>query len=255
MTLIDTHTHIYLPEFDTDRDAVMQRAADSGVDQMILPGTDLASIEPMRDVQRRWPGRIHLAAGIHPTDLGENPMSDVSEIELQIRAGGFVAVGEIGMDLYWDKSRVDEQMQVFERQMNFASQVGLPVIIHCREALDQTLEVIEGLSNVPSGVFHSFAGSATDVDRIRRYGDFYFGLNGVSTFKNCHVTDAVPEIGLTRLLLETDAPYLSPVPHRGKRNEPAYTLITCAHIASTQGLSTEEVANATTQSARTLFTI
>lgn len=255
MTLIDTHTHIYLPEFDTDRDAVMQRAADAGVDQMILPGTDLASIEPMRDAQRRWPDRIHLAAGIHPTDLGEDPMYAVSEIESQVRSGGFVAIGEIGMDLYWDKTRVDEQMQVFERQMNFAAEIGLPVIIHCREALDQTLEVIEGLQHVPSGVFHSFAGSAADVDRIRRYGDFHFGLNGVATFKNCHVTDAVPEIGLTRLLLETDAPYLSPVPHRGKRNEPAYTALTCAHIAATQGVSAEEIAHATTQAARALFSI
>lgn len=255
MTLIDTHTHVYLPEFDSDRADVMTRAAAAGVTHMILPATEPASLPLMKEVKKAWPDSISLAAGLHPTDLGDEPMDSVREIENVIGEGGYVAVGEIGMDLYWDKSRVDEQMHVFEHQMAFASRLGLPVIIHCREALDETLEVIEGLDNVPQGVFHSFAGSAADVDRIRRYGDFHFGLNGVATFKNCHVTDAIPEIGLTRLLLETDAPYLSPVPHRGKRNEPAYTAVTCAHIAATQGITTEELAESTTRAARLLFSI
>ncbi len=253
MRLTDTHTHIYLPEFDADRDDVMRRAAEAAVERMVMPGTNLASLPLMRAVKEKWPERVYMAAGLHPTDLGNDPMGEVAEIESEIALGGFIAVGEIGMDLYWDKSSVDEQMQVFERQMNFAVRNGLPVIIHCREALDQTLEVIEGLDEVPHGVFHSFSGTASDVDRIRRYGDFYFGLNGVATFKNCHVTEAVPEIGMTRLLLETDAPYLAPVPHRGKRNEPAYTALTCHHIAACTGMTADDVASATTKCAADLF--
>ena len=141
MRLTDTHTHIYLPEFDADRDDVMRRAAEAAVERMVMPGTNLASLPLMRAVKEKWPERVYMAAGLHPTDLGNDPMGEVAEIESEIALGGFIAVGEIGMDLYWDKSSVDEQMQVFERQMNFAVRNGLPVIIHCREALDQTLEV------------------------------------------------------------------------------------------------------------------
>lgn len=255
MNLIDTHTHIYLPEFDGDRADVIERARRAGVDAMILPGTEPASVEPMHRTRELAPEMIHLAAGIHPTDLGPDPLGAVAEIEKIVAGGGYVAVGEIGMDLYWDKSRVEEQMAVFERQMNFAARVNLPVIIHCREALDATLEVIEGLREVPRGVFHSFAGTAADVDRIRRYGDFHFGLNGVATFKNCRVTDAVSEITLARLLLETDAPYLAPVPHRGRRNEPAFVADTCRHIAGACGMTPDALADATSRNARELFGI
>ena len=251
--LIDTHTHVYLPEFDADRVEVMQRALDAGVTRMILPAVDPSSLPLMDAVKERWSSFVHLAAGLHPTDLGTDLKANLDLMESSLRRGGYVAVGEIGMDLYWDSSRLDEQMQAFDRQMRLAAELGLPVIIHCREALHPTLEVISGLPDVPQGVFHSFSGTAADVDRIRRYGDFYFGLNGVATFKNCHVTDAIPEITLDRLLLETDAPYLAPVPHRGKRNEPAHVALTCAHIARTQSLPANHIAEITTRNATALF--
>lgn len=253
--LIDTHTHIYSEEFDSDREDVVNRAILQGVTKMILPAVTPQSLAPMKQMKLQWPDNVFLAAGLHPTDLGEDFRNSLDEIAQAMRKDDYIAVGEIGMDLYWDKTRTDDQQQAFENQLKLATELDLPVIIHCREALDETLEVISGLSKVPHGVFHSFSGTAQDVDRIRRYGDFYFGLNGVATFKNCNVTDAIPEITLNRLLLETDAPYLSPVPKRGRRNEPANIPIICSHIASTQGLTPDEVAAATTANAKKLFGI
>lgn len=253
MNLIDTHTHIYLPEFDADHDEVISRAREAGVSHMILPAVDPSSLPAMKALKESHPGLVSLAAGLHPTDLGPDPDEALAIISSELEAGGYVAVGEIGLDLYWDKTNLDVQMRAFDRQMRLAASLGLPVIIHCREALDPALEVIEGLDSVPRGVFHSFSGTAQEVDRIRSRGDFYFGINGVATFKNCHVADAVPEITLGRLLLETDAPYLAPVPKRGRRNEPAYIAHTCRFLADAAGISEEEMADATARNAAELF--
>lgn len=258
MRLIDTHTHIYMPDFDADRAEVVERARQAGVEKMILPAVDLSSIEPMRKLRDSYPGIFALAAGIHPTELGDEPRAAVDTVAelIEQNPGEFAAVGEIGIDLYWDRSRETEQMDIFERQMNMAARLGLPVIIHCREALDQILEVVGGLDNVPSGVFHSFTGDSRDVDRIHHdAGDFYFGLNGVATFKSCHVTDALDAIGSERLLLETDAPYLAPVPNRGKRNEPSFVADTARFIASRKGYDIEELAAKTSENAVRLFGI
>lgn len=256
MRLFDTHTHIYLPEFDDDREAVVARAVDAGVEKIILPACDFSSIQPMRSLYNRYPSLISMAAGLHPEELGDDPSAtmDLIEAELIAHRSDYVAVGEIGIDLYRDKSRENEQMQFFERQLKLAATLDLPVIIHCREALPQVTEVLEGVSLPRKGVFHSFTGTVADVETIRRRaGDFYFGLNGVATFKNCHVTDAIEEIGLGRLVLETDAPYLAPVPHRGRRNEPAYVADTARFIASAIGVAAEELAGLTTRNAVSLF--
>ncbi len=253
--MIDTHTHVYLPEFDQDREEVIERALQAGVTHLILPATEPESLPAMKAMKQKWPANISMAVGLHPTDLGDDPKARLAIVNNEAITGSYVAIGEIGMDLYWDKSRLDEQMQVFDAQMRLAAEVDLPVIIHCREALDPTLEVISGLERVPSGVFHSFSGTAQDVDKIRRYGDFYFGLNGVATFKNCHVTDAVSEITFDRLLLETDAPYLAPVPKRGRRNEPSFVVHTCHHIASAIGCTPDEIASSTTLNAKKLFAL
>ena len=256
MRFVDTHTHLYLPEFAGEHPDAVARAIGAGVDRMIFPNVDLSSVEPLTDLASRYPDNISMAMGLHPTEVKDDWRDVLFEIESVIGDGSrYVAVGEIGIDLYWDKTFVDAQMQVFERQVQKAVGLDLPVIIHCREGLDQTLEVLEGISGV-KGVFHSFGGSERDVDALRRRaGDFYFGINGVVTFKNSKLRDTLPAIGLDRILLETDSPYLTPVPHRGKRNESAYIPLIAEHIASALNIEVSRVADATTANAETLFAI
>lgn len=253
--MIDTHTHLYLPQFDADRSEVMRRAFDAGVTQMVFPNVDLATIEPMRQLAAQYPQSVSMAMGFHPTEVKEDWRHCVAQAMDELGDGSdYVAVGEVGIDLYWDKTFEAEQMQAFDQQVARAIELGLPVIIHCREGLEQTLEVLEGRRSARA-VFHSFSGTAADVNRIRRVGDYYFGVNGVVTFKNCSVRDTIPEITLDRLVLETDAPYLAPVPHRGKRNETSYIAYTAAHIASHLGLDNAEVASRTSANARFLFAL
>lgn len=253
MTLIDTHTHLYLPEFDSDRTEVMTRAINAGVAQMILPNVDCTTIAPMRRLHEQYPDITHMAMGLHPTEVGERWRDDIKTIATQLKTDDFVAVGEIGIDLYWDKTYITQQMEAFEMQVGWAAEAGLPVIIHCRDGLEQTLEVLDGFRGRVSGVFHSFGGNADDVERIRQRGDFYFGINGIVTFKNSKLRDVLPAIGAERILLETDAPYLAPVPYRGKRNETAYVAETARMIADALSLDLEEIADVTTGNAKKLF--
>lgn len=190
-----------------------------------------------------------MAMGLHPTEVKESWSDDTDAALSELGDGsGYVAVGEVGIDLYWDKTFECEQMLSLERQIARAVELDLPVIIHCREGLEQTLEVLQGFKRARA-VFHSFGGTCKDVDHIRSIGDYYFGINGIVTFKNCKVRDTLPEITLDRLLLETDSPYLAPVPHRGKRNESAFILHTAAHIAASLGVTVEEVAKRTNENA------
>lgn len=257
MMLTDTHTHLYLEEFgDIDSQAAtVRRAVDAGVGKMIFPNVDLSTIAPMQTLAAMFPGVISMAMGLHPTEVGDNWKDDTEEALSHLDDGNaYVAVGEVGIDLYWDKSHEREQMLSFDRQVAEAVSRGLPLIIHCREGLEQTLEVLGGHPGAKA-VFHSFGGTVGDVEAIRRVGDFYFGINGIVTFKNCKVRDTLPAIGPDRLLLETDSPYLAPVPHRGHRNESAYLLHTAAHIAAHLGLPTADVAEATSDNAARLFGI
>ena len=255
MTLIDTHTHLYLPEFDEDRSQAVNRALEAGITTMILPNVDLTTISPMKSLAALYPENMRMAMGLHPTEVGPSWRDDLSVTEAELAAGDYVAVGEIGIDLYWDKTYESQQMQAFERQVASAVEASLPVIIHCREGLPQALEVLSGFGDRVKGVFHSFGGSTADVDRVRRIGDFYFGTNGIVTFKNSSLRSVLPAIGADRVLLETDAPYLSPVPHRGKRNETAHMVHTAAAVADSLGLTSEALADATTVNARTLFNL
>lgn len=254
--LIDTHTHLYLSEFEDGGDAAVKRALDAGIGHLIMPNVDLSTIAPMRELAARWPEKISLAMGLHPTEVGENWRHDldVTNAELMAQKSDYVAVGEVGIDLYWDKTFEREQMIVFDEQMVLAAEHHLPVIIHCREGLDQVLEVISGYKGVPA-VFHSFGGTIDDVEKIRRVGDHYFGINGIVTFKNSKLRDVLPAIGLDRLLLETDSPYLAPVPHRGKRNESAFLTATAAHVAQSLNVTNQEIADITTQNAKRLFNL
>lgn len=253
MMLFDTHTHLYLPEFDVDRDDVMTRAAEAGVGHMLFPNVDCSTVNPMRSLHQRYPACTYMAMGLHPTEIVKSWQNDISRISDEFSAGDFVAIGEIGIDLYWDKTYVNEQMQAFEIQVGWAVDAGLPVIIHCREGLDQVLEVLSGFKGRVGGVFHSFGGSIDDVERIRKYGDFYFGINGIVTFKNSQLRSVLPAIGTERILLETDAPYLAPVPYRGKRNESAYMIETARTIANSLSLDLDMIAEITTQNAKNLF--
>lgn len=253
--IVDTHTHLYLPEFESPSAAV-ERAIDAGVGHMVFPNVDLSTIEPMLALHKLYPDNTSVAMGLHPTEVGDDWESVLARIESEFDSTcKFVAVGEIGIDLYWDKTYRLQQREVFRRQVNWAADRGLPVIIHCREGLDDVLDVLSSVERLPTGVFHSFGGSVADVERIRSIGDFYFGINGIVTFKNSSLRDVLPAIGIDRLLLETDSPYLAPVPHRGKRNESAFIVHTAAYVANVLCLSLQDVHDITTANASSLFNL
>ncbi len=257
MTFFDTHTHLYLPEFASDGcAAAVKRALEAGVSRLMLPNVDLTTVGPMHELHSQFPDQTMMAMGLHPTEVGE----DSDEVLAQIREyindtpGMYRAIGEIGIDLYWDITFRDRQQSVFETQLNWAAEKGLPVIIHCRDGLDEALEVLSGLISIPRAVFHSFGGSPRDVDRILAVSDdFYFGINGIVTFKNSTLRDTLPAIPEERLVLETDSPYLAPVPYRGKRNESAYILNTASTVASVLGKEIGAIADLTTKNGEKLF--
>lgn len=252
--LIDTHTHLYLDEFKDCEQEVVERALAAGVDRMVFPNVDLSTIEPMKRLQSKYPGHISMAMGLHPTEVKEDWAEVLGKIKAELDSSSrYVAIGEVGMDLYWDKTFRREQREVLYRQMTWASDRNLPVILHVRDGLDDTLDVIDSLDKKPKAVFHSFGGTVEDVEKIRRRGDFYFGINGIVTFKNSKLRDVLPTIGLERILLETDAPYLAPVPYRGKRNESAYIVHTAAYVAHALDVTPDEVAECTTRNAMSLF--
>lgn len=255
--MIDTHTHLYDPEAfpGEEGDHAIQRAVDAGVTELIFPNVDAKSVAPMRALAARWPGVVRTAYGIHPTEVKETWQSDWQLIKESMKSdSACVALGEIGMDLYWDDTNAALQRDALREQLAFAVEQGLPAIIHCRQALEPTLEIMASMPTLPPLVFHSFTGSADDVRAIREVTDPYFGINGVVTFKNAaELRGAIPEIGADRLVLETDAPYLAPVPHRGKRNESAYVAHVRDTIAPLLSLTPQEVDAITTANAKILF--
>lgn len=254
--MIDTHTHLYLEEFDADRDDVMSRALESGVSHMILPNVDLTTIVPLHNLHDKYPNCTSMAMGLHPTEVNGDWREQLDIIEKYFALRDYVAVGEIGIDLYWDKTYHEEQKRVLDTQLHWAQERNLPVILHCREGLDAILEVFdEYAGTLPQGVFHSFCGTAEDVKRIRERGDFYFGINGIVTFKKSQIPEVLPEIGIERILFETDSPYLAPVPNRGKRNESSNIPHICRCIASHLGLSEDEASRITDENAKRLFKI
>jgi len=256
MTLTDTHTHLYLDEFAVDGggEAAVRRALAAGVSRMVMPNVDLATIEPMEQLAAQFPGTVFMAMGLHPTEVGADWAAGVDAVESRILAAPerYVAIGEVGIDLYWDDTFRREQMDAFERQARLADRLGKPIIIHCREGLAEALEVLEAVPGARA-VFHSFGGTEADVGTIRRHGDHYFGINGIVTFKNSDLRHTLPAIGIDRILLETDSPYLAPVPRRGRRNESALLPYIAAHIADALSLTAGQVAAVTSASATTFF--
>lgn len=223
MNYIDTHAHIYLEEFDADRAAVIQRAKSAGVSHIILPNVDSETIPTLLELEANEPTFFHAAIGLHPTSVKENYQEELAIIKKQLDSRSFCAIGEIGIDLYWDKSYINQQIEVFEQQLEWAIAYDLPVIIHVRNAFPEALTSVQKLNcDGLRGIFHSFGGSVNDAETIMQFGGFKLGINGVVTFKNAGLAETLKTIPLEYIVLETDAPYLSPVPFRGKRNEPAY---------------------------------
>ena len=257
MIFADTHTHLYLDDFSPENEEVVSRAIVCGVEKLIFPNVDLSTIEPMKRLHRSFPQNTFMAMGLHPTEVRENWEKELAEIEKELKENisDYVAVGEIGIDLYWDKRFIEEQKIAFRRQAQLAVDLDLPIIIHCREGLKEILSVLREMPVKPKGVFHCFSGDIADVEAIREIGDYYFGIGGVVTFKKSTLKNVLPTIGIDRILLETDSPYLSPVPHRGGRNESAYIPDIAAFIAKELGMELSEVASRTTNNCDSLFKI
>lgn len=255
--MIDTHTHLYSEDYGDDTGGAVERAIAEGVSFMVLPGVDLSSMEPMMALHKRYPRNTSVAIGLHPTELGENWRGDLDRMEkiLEDTPSVFSAIGETGIDLHWDSSNIEDQKEAFSRQYDWAVKYHLPLIIHCREGFDEALEVISSKTGErPKMIFHSFTAGPEEVKRVREVCDPWFGINGVVTFKNAAtVREALHVIGIEKIVLETDSPYLAPVPHRGSRNESSYLPSIAVKIAETLGLPTEEVVKITDRNAREIF--
>ncbi|MEI7980438.1 MAG: TatD family hydrolase [Bacteroidota bacterium] len=257
MTFVDSHTHLYAGEFDPDREAVLLRAEQSGISHLFLPAIDDSYHEKMLSLANRYPRLCYPMMGLHPTSVRENYREELISVEKWLATPGFrfYALGEIGIDLYWDKTFTNEQRIVLEEQLGLALKYDLPVVIHTRNSMDIVLKILEQENN-PSirGVFHCFSGSEDQARRAVTLG-FMLGIGGVVTYKNSGLQKVVETTGLNNLVLETDAPWLPPVPHRGQRNEPSYLPFIAQKIAEIKKVSLDEVAEVTTQNSRRLFCI
>ena len=251
--LIDTHTHIYAAAFDEDREEAIKRAIAAGVLKLILPAIDSKTTAIMYEVKRNYPDHVFLMMGLHPTHVGLNVEEELAHVKKQLDAHSFVAVGEIGMDLYWDKTFQSQQQDAFARQIHWALEADLPIVIHCRDAFDPIFEVLEGVNDDRlRGVFHCFSGTNEDAQRALSL-NFYLGIGGVVTFKNGKIHQFLADFPIEKMLLETDSPYLAPTPHRGKRNESAYLPIVAKKMAELFGTTSAEVARITSKNAQKLF--
>lgn len=255
MFLIDTHTHIYDPDFDMDREATVQRALKAGVGLMLMPNVDAATIQPMLETQERFPECTRMMMGLQPEEVKADYKTVLALMENELERGIYIGVGEIGLDFYWDASFEKEQIDAFETQLGWAKQLGLPLSIHCRNAFSFMVRILEKHQDgALKGVMHCFTGTEEEAKAYLDLG-FHLGLGGVTTYKSCNVREFLHNISPDRIVLETDAPYLSPVPHRGKRNEPAFLADTAKRIAESYGVPLEEIAEITTTNAKTLFGI
>lgn len=254
MKLVDTHAHLFADEFVPDLDAVVTRAKAAGVEKALLPNIDSSSISSLKSTTRRYPEFFFQMMGLHPTSVTKEWQDQLSLIHEELLNDRYIAVGEIGIDLYWDDSLRKEQISVFEEQLKWSIELGLPVSIHFRNALDEVIKSIERVgAERLHGVFHSFGGTKYDLDRILVLNNFLIGVNGVVTFKNSGLADSLIHAPREKLVLETDAPYLSPMPYRGKRNESAYIPHIARRLALIWEISDEEVAEITTRNASRLF--
>lgn len=255
MELIDTHTHLYLPEFDTDRDEMVNRAVSSGVVKLLMPNIDIDSVERMLSAADRYGGICYPMIGLHPTSVKEDYREQLGKLEMLAKVHQFIAIGEIGIDLYWDKTHLKEQTEALKHQINLAVISGLPVVIHSRESFPVVFEILDEFRGKPvRGVMHAFSGTLLDAEKAVLSG-FKLGIGGQLTFKNSGLPQIVKEIGLEHIILETDSPYLAPVPYRGRRNESSYICLINKKLSEVLAVEEEEVAEITFENSCRLFRI
>ena len=253
--LIDTHAHLYAGDFSDDREAVLDRALKAGVGSVIMPNIDSGSAEEMLKLSRACPGICYPLMGLHPSSVGENVNRELDLVEEWLTKEKFYGIGEVGIDLYWDKTFLVQQEEAFRHQLRLARTMKLPVVIHVRESFHEVWSILEKEQDGSlSGIFHCFSGNAEEARKVIDAG-FYLGIGGVVTFKNNSLAGVLEITGPDRVVLETDAPWLSPVPHRGKRNEPGYLVHVADRVASIFGISRENIAEVTTANARRIFNI
>jgi TatD DNase family protein len=255
MILTDTHTHLYSSQFQEDRNEMMQRAIEAGVSRLFVPSIDSTYTQKMYDIESQFPDNVFLMMGLHPTYVKENYLEELAFVETELERRKFYAIGEIGMDLFWDKTFLIQQQLAFQYQIQLAKKYKLGINIHCRDAFDETFEVLESEKATDLfGIFHCFTGDLDQAQRAISLG-MKLGIGGVATFKNGMINQFLHEIDLQHIVLETDAPYLAPAPHRGKRNESSYTLLVAQKLAEIYKVSVEEIAQITTENSKAVFGI
>ncbi len=253
MQLIDTHTHLYSETFDEDRGAMIQRALSCGVTDFFIPAIDSTYTERMFALEKKYPNRMHLMTGVHPTHVKENYKEELNHVASLLRQRSFCALGEIGIDLYWDKTFLKEQQEAFDLQIQWAKEHKLPFVIHCRDAFDEVFEVLDGHDSKDlRGIFHCFTGTLDQAKQALSY-NLKLGIGGVVTFKNGKIDQFLNQIPLSEIVLETDAPYLAPVPFRGKRNESSYIQEVASKVAEVYNLPFAEIASITSENALAIF--
>ena len=256
MIFIDTHTHLFSPSFNEDRTDAVQRAINAGVDKLLLPNIDVDSISAMYDLCNQFPNNCFPMMGLHPGSVDENWERNLEVIMEHLFTRNNLAVGEIGMDLYWDKTFQDAQAQAFRQQISWAKELKLPIIIHAREAFEEIFDIVDELNDDNlRGIFHCFTGTLEQARKIQEYGGFMLGLGGVLTYKKSGLDEVVKDIPIDMIVLETDSPYLPPTPHRGKRNESAYLIHIAEKLAEIKQMKLTEVADLTTANARQMFNL
>jgi TatD DNase family protein len=254
MILTDTHTHLYSKEFDADRTILIQKAIDSGITRMFMPNVDSDSIPGMFLVEKQFPENCFAMMGLHPCSVASNYQQELQVVEYWLSKRKFVAIGEIGIDLYWDKTFIEQQQDAFRMQIQLAKKHELPYVIHARNSFDEVMEIVTEFKNDNlKAIFHCFSGTIEQAEQIVEMKNFKLGIGGVVTFKNSGLDKVVEAIDLKHLVLETDAPYLAPVPFRGKTNHPEYLLLVAQKIAEIKNISLEEVVEVTTQNSKEIF--
>lgn len=255
MHLIDTHCHLYAKEFQSDRAAVLKNAFDKKLSRIYLPNIDLDSVPLMQSLQSDYPENCFMMMGLHPGSVDAQVEEVLQKVKAYLDDGSeYFAVGEIGMDLYWDKSFKSQQEYAFREQIKWAKERALPIVIHCREAFDEIFEILDEVNDDQLfGIFHCFTGNSEQAQHILNYGGFKLGIGGVLTFKNSGLDKTISQIDLEHLVLETDAPYLAPTPHRGKRNEPAYLMKVAEKLSEIKSVDLEKVAEITSANAQLIF--
>ena len=255
MQIIDTHTHLYLEQFKEDMDKVISRAKENGVSKFIFPAIDSSHFQDMHDLKNKYPESIYLMTGLHPTDVKENYKEELDFVTKTLKNHNYVAIGEIGIDLYWDKSTLKEQQEAFRFQIRLAIKNDLPIVIHCRDAFDEIFEILnEENCETLRGVFHCFTGDLNQANKAISLG-FLLGIGGVVTFKNAGIDKFLNQIDLNHIVLETDSPYLAPVPFRGKRNESSYIIYVVEKLSELYKLPKEQIASVTTNNAKKMFSL